>query len=127
MLCELCSGNRFTLTENKRSDPPLFDFIQSLRPGTEQARPLAEALADARTRFPRTAREADWVLCLSHRKRVALNRQMNQRRKPPGALFFRHRPASGDLSGTSRRACGYGRASRWWAVAALVPRAFWWK
>ena len=99
MLRELCSSNRFTLTENKRSDPPLFDFIQSLRPGTPRARPLAEALADARARFPRTAREADWVLCLSHRKRVALNRQMNQQRKPPGALFFRHRPASGDLTG----------------------------
>ena len=99
MLREVCGSNRFTLTENKRSDPSLFDFIQSMRPGTPRARPLAEALEDARARFPRTAREADWVLCLSHRKRMALNRQMNQRRKPPGALFFRHRPASGDLSG----------------------------
>ena len=61
------------------------------------ARPLAEALADARARFPRTAREADWVLCLSHRKRMAPNQQMNQQRKPRGALFFRHRPASGDV------------------------------
>ena len=60
MLREICGGNRFTLTENKRSDPPLFDFIQSLRPGTPDARPLAEALADARARFPRTAQEADW-------------------------------------------------------------------
>ena len=100
MLRELCCSNRFTLTENKRSDPPLFDFIQSLRPGTAEARPLAEALADARARFPRTARQADWVLCLSHRKRMALNRQMNQCKKPPGALFFRHVPLpSGDLTG----------------------------
>ncbi len=86
----------------QRSDPPLFAFIQSLRPGTPEARPLAEALADARARFPRTTREADWVLCLSHRKRMALNRQMNQRKKPPGALFFRHvllLPACGDLTG----------------------------
>ena len=98
MLRELCGGNRFTLTENKRSDPPLFDFIQSLRPGTPDARPLAEALAEARARFPRTAREADWVLCLSHRKRMALNQQMNQQRKPRGALFFRHRPV-GDVAG----------------------------
>ena len=43
--------------------------------------------------------EGDSVLCLSHWKRVALNRQMNQRRKPPGALFFRHNPTSGDLTG----------------------------
>ena len=98
MLRELCGGNRFTLTENRRSDPPLFDFITSLRPGTPQARPLAEALADARARFPGTAREADWVLCLSHRKRMALNRHMNQRRKPRDAIFFRHRHA-GDLTG----------------------------
>ena len=58
-------------------------------------------MADARARFPRTAQEADWVLCLSHQKRMALNRQMNQRKKPPGALFFRHllRPACGCLTG----------------------------
>ena len=105
MLRELCCGNRFTLTENKRSDPPLFDFIQSLRPGTAQARPLAEALAEARARFPRTAREADWVLCLSHRKRMALNRQMNNCKKPPGALFFRYRPASGDVTGNAPQSC----------------------
>ena len=31
---------------------------------------------------------------------MALNRQMNQRKKPPGALLFRHlRPACGDLTG----------------------------
>ena len=35
---ELCGGNRFTLTVNQRSDPPLFEFIQSLSPGTPQAR-----------------------------------------------------------------------------------------
>ena len=99
MIRELCGGNRFTLTVNQRSDPPLFEFIQSLCPGTPEARPLADALADARTRFPRSTREADWVLCLSHRKRMALNRQMNQRKKPQDAVFFRHRPTSGDLSG----------------------------
>ena len=62
MLRELCGSNRPTLTENKRSDPPLFEFIQSMRPGTPEARLLAEALADARARFPRSTREADWVL-----------------------------------------------------------------
>ena len=114
MLRELCCGNRFTLTENKRSDPPLFDFIQSLRPGTAQARPLAEALAEARARFPRTAREADWVLCLSHRKRMALNRQMNNCKKPPGALFFRYRPASGDVTGNAPQSCWLWPGVSWW-------------
>ena len=30
---------------------------------------------------------------------MALNRQMNQRKKQAGAVFFRHRLASGDVSG----------------------------
>ena len=36
---------------------------------------------------------------------MALNRQMNQQRKPPGALFFRYRPASGDVSGNTPQSC----------------------
>ena len=99
MIRELCGSNRFELTENRRSDPPLFAFIQSLRPGTPEARDLAEALADAMERFPQTEREADWVLVLSHRKRMALNRQMNQRKKTADALFFRHRPVQGQATG----------------------------
>jgi hypothetical protein len=99
MIRELCGSNRFELTENRRSDPPLFAFIQSLRPGTPAARDLAEALADAARRFPLTQRDADWVLVLSHRKRMALNRQMNQRKKPAGALFFRYRPVHGSGTG----------------------------
>jgi hypothetical protein len=99
MIRELCGSNRFELTENRRSDPPLFDFIQSLKPGMPEARDLAEALADAMQRFPHTEREADWVLVLSHRKRMALNRQMNQRKKPADALFFRHRPVQGQVTG----------------------------
>ena len=32
---------------------------------------------------------------------MALNRKMNQCKKPPGALFFRYRPAGGDVSGNT--------------------------
>ena len=39
------------------------------------------------------------MLVLSHRKRMALNRQMNQRKKTPDALFFRHKPAQGQATG----------------------------
>ena len=125
MIRELCGSNRFTLTENKRSDPPLFDFIQSLRPGTPHARPLAEALADARTRFPKTAKEADWVLCLSHQKRMDTNRQINQRKKPRDAVFFRHRPASGDLTGNQPQSMWLSPASPWLVLPALAPKESW--
>ena len=77
MIRELCGSNRFTLTENQRSDPPFFDFIQSLKPGTPQAKRLAEALAEARQKFPKTNRDADWVVCLSHQKRMTMNKLMN--------------------------------------------------
>jgi hypothetical protein len=99
MLRELCGGNRFTLTENQRSDPPLFDFISSLRPGTPEAKPLAQALAEARQLFPVTDRPARWLLVMSHRKRMQHNRLMNQARKPKDAVFFRYRPPHGNLSG----------------------------
>jgi hypothetical protein len=100
MLRELCGGNRFTLTENQRSDPPLFSYISSLRPGTPEAKPLAQALAEATQLFPLTDRPAQWLLVLSHRKRMQYNRLMNQARKPKDAVFFRYRPPHGNLSGS---------------------------
>jgi len=99
MLRELCGCNRFTLTENQRSDPPLFEFISSLRPGTPEAKPLAQALAEAKQLFPVTDRSARWLLVMSHRKRMQHNRLMNQARKPKDAFFFRYRPPHGNLSG----------------------------
>ena len=99
MIRELCGSNRFTLTENKRSDPPLFDFIQSLKPGTPEAKPLAEALAEARQQFPKTNRDADRILCLSHQKRMTLNKLMNMRKKTKDAVFFRYLPTHGGMTG----------------------------
>lgn len=99
MLRELCGSNRFTLTQNQRSDPPLFDFITSLRPGTPEAKPLAQALEEARARFPVTDRPAQWLLVMSHRRRMQHNRLLNQNRKPKDAVFFRYRPPYGQVSG----------------------------
>ena len=99
MIRELCGSHRFTLTENKMSDPPLFDFIQSLKPGTPEAKPLAEALAEARQKFPKTNRDADWILCLSHQKRMTMNKLMNMRTKTTNAVFFRYLPTHGGMTG----------------------------
>lgn len=38
MLRELVACARYRLTENKRSDPQIFDFVTSLRPGEPGAR-----------------------------------------------------------------------------------------
>ena len=52
MLRELACSNRYRLWENKRSDPEIFGFVTSLRPGEPEARDLQEALAEARQSFP---------------------------------------------------------------------------
>jgi hypothetical protein len=89
MLKEMCDSNRLTLTENKRSDAKLFSFYTSLRCGLDDARYLQEALVEARELFPTTARQANYTLTMSHRKRVMINRKMNMCLKPAGAIFIR--------------------------------------
>ena len=90
MLKDMCNGNRLILTENKRSDAKLFNFYTSLRCGMEDARDLQEALIEARRLFPVTTRQADYVLTMSHERRVQINRKMNMLMKPRvGAIFIR--------------------------------------
>ncbi len=90
MLKDMCNGNRLILTENKRSDAKLFHFYTSLRCGEEDARDLQEALIEARQLFPVTTRQADYVLTMSHRRRVMINLKMNMLLKPRvGAIFIR--------------------------------------
>ncbi len=89
MLREICDGNRLTLTKNQRSDAKLFNFYTGLRCGLDDARDLQEALVEARELFPTTARQADYTLTMSHRKRVMINRKMNMCLKPAGAIFIR--------------------------------------
>ena len=90
---ELVCSNRFRLTQNRRSDPGIFDFICSLRPGEPEARDLQDALAEARQLFPATDQPADWTLTMSHARRHAINRQRNLALKPKeGAVYCRWRP-----------------------------------
>ena len=87
LLRELCP-HRLTLTENKRSDPPLFDWYSSLIPnGRRYSLPLEEILTEARNAFPVKEGDARWNLVLSHRKRVTINKAMNAKDKEGGVLI----------------------------------------
>ena len=75
--------------------------------------PLVLAAAKGEFNFPGPAR---WNLCISHRKRVQLNAQLNVLFKPEGAVFIpdkRKRSAQGAW----RRTCGSGRGSSSWGVS----------
>jgi hypothetical protein len=89
---ELAGGCRLTLAQNMRSDQKLFDFYTSLRVGTPSARPLEEALAEAKLAF-RAPGQPDHVLTMSHARRVQLNARMNARFKPPGAELLQCKPS----------------------------------
>ena len=73
MLYEMCGGNRFTLTENKRSDGKLFDFYT----GLGQYADVQEALRVARQLFPASKKPADFTLTMSHGRRIIINKQRN--------------------------------------------------
>ena len=55
MVRDLAGSNRLTLSVNRRSDEFLFDFHTAV----SSARPIAEAVREARILFPRTERAAD--------------------------------------------------------------------
>ena len=78
------------MTENKRSDPELFEFVRSVRGGD-----LETSLARARELFPRGG-PSKYTLCLSHATRMQENRRINLREKPEGAVFYEAPPSSGD-------------------------------
>lgn len=78
---------RLTLTSKKRSDPQLFDWNTSL-------------MAEARMACPVSARKARYTLCLSHRKRIAINGRMNlwEHRRHPEAVMVKAQPCPFDLN-----------------------------
>ena len=88
LMRELCRSNRVTLTENRRSDPALFEFYTSLRVGTDGERGLAAALHEARLIFPVTDEPAKYTLCISHANRRAVNAAANLREKPESAVLI---------------------------------------
>ena len=76
---DLAGGNMLVLTENHRSEPTLFNFISNM------PFQLSTAVKEAREQFPRKAGEVQHNLCLSHKRRVLINAQMNVAR--PGSIF----------------------------------------
>ena len=86
LLHTLTSGNRVTLTECRRADKELFDFYASLvEGGARTQHPLRSVLAEARAAFDFTGFCRN-NLVISHRKRITLNRQINEQLAPPSAV-----------------------------------------
>ncbi len=84
LLHEITGGVRTQLVERKRSDERLFRFYTGLwNPGVV----LSQVLLEARAKFPVKQTIPRYRLCISHARRVALNRSANLREKPPHARF----------------------------------------
>ena len=98
LLHTLAGGNRCTLTECRRGDRRLFDFYSSLiAAGSRFELPLRECVAQAKALFVHNG-PARWNLVISHRKRVQINREMNQAEAPRDAacLVVSGKPARGN-------------------------------
>jgi hypothetical protein len=100
LLFDIASGNRCTLTECRRGDRELFDFYSSLIAGGSRfSMPIADAVRAAKQVFRHTG-QARWNLCISHRKRVEINRLHNRAAAPSDCVFLeiRGRPVQGNAA-----------------------------
>ena len=80
----MAQGHRWTPTENRRSDPVLFEFIQNLASQGE----MGDSLTLARAQFSTPLGPCRYSLSISHAVRMAVNRAENQRTKPPEAIKY---------------------------------------
>ena len=86
LLHTMASGNVVTLTECRRSDVELFSFYRSLvEGGSRETMSMRSVLAEARTTF-NCAGFCPSNLTISHRKRIALNAEINAEVAPPDAV-----------------------------------------
>ena len=89
LLRDLAGGYCHELTENRRSDERIFQFINWLQVGEAEEVPLAEAVRVARREFPRPAgQHPDVCLVLSHAQRVQINERENTRLAPADAVVI---------------------------------------
>ncbi len=100
LLHTMTSGNRVVLTECRRSDTELFNFYRSLV-DVSIDRPLQSVIAEAKQTF-NYAGFCRSNLVISHRKRISINRQLNEQLAPPNAvkLEIGGRPLRGNVAQT---------------------------
>jgi len=92
----LAQGNRLQLRVCRRSDEVLFAYYSSLIAGGSRFElPLSQVLAEARELF-RFEGHARHNLCISHRQRRRLNREVGQALRPKGAVFLRANAATSE-------------------------------
>jgi hypothetical protein len=89
MLKGLAQGCYHVLTENRRSDQTIFDFITSLKIDEPGELDLETALERARALFPVTGATPDTTLVISHARRIAINKRVNEKLKPPDAICIK--------------------------------------
>ena len=89
MLKGLAQGCYHLLTENRRSDQVVFDFITSLNIDEADELELEEALEKGRKLFPVTSSTPDTTLVISHARRLAINKLVNEKLRPPDAIFLK--------------------------------------
>jgi hypothetical protein len=92
----LAQGNRLQLRACRRSDEALFAYYSSLiAGGTRFELPLSQVLAEARELF-RFEGHARHNLCISHKQRRRLNREVSQALRPRGAVYLRANAATSE-------------------------------
>ncbi len=92
----LAKGNRLQLRACKRSDEVLFAYYSSLIVGGSRFElPLSQVLAEAKVLF-RFDGPARHNLCISHKHRRRLNRDVSQVLRPRGAVYLRANAATSE-------------------------------
>jgi hypothetical protein len=95
LLHKLAGGNRLTLTECKRGDTELFDFYSSLIAGGSRfTSPLNTVLTEAGNIFKYEG-VARHNLVISHKKRIRINKEINQLLRPEGSVLIRTKAEKG--------------------------------
>jgi hypothetical protein len=99
LLHRMAGGNRLRLTTCRRSDIALFAYYSSLIAGGSRFhQSIADVISEARRMFPDAP--ARHNLVISHRKRVAINRQVNNANAGQGAVFLKASPTRGQNNAT---------------------------
>jgi hypothetical protein len=81
------AGNRLRLTECRRSSALLYEAYMWV--SAHKCRPIAELVEHCRNIFPAKPGFAEINLTLSHKRRMWLNKRINETVKPKDAIFVR--------------------------------------